>query len=133
MDKNEVTRLLAELSEVRAAIDAAALERDALIDALLTPEQRERIREIREECDERIEAANARAELLETQARAVVKELGETVKGAGLSAVWSKPTTTWDTEGLLAMSRNPEFAWLREFMKQGEPRVQIRRTTGDSR
>lgn len=126
MTHDEVRRILAELHDARCAIDAANVERDALIDGLLTAEQRTQMREIRDEFSERVEAARARCELLETQARDAVRALGETVKGDGLSAVWAKPSTTWDTDGLLAMSKNPEFAWLREFMKTGEPRIQIR-------
>ena len=122
---DDAKRILNELHDARAAIDAAALERDALIDGLLTAEQRLQIREIKEEFAERTEIARALCESLEAQARAMVKGLGGTVKGTELSAIWCKPTTTWDTEGLLAVSRNPEFAWLREFMKQGEPRVMI--------
>lgn len=126
MNHEDARRIIDELSNARTAIDAATVERDMLIDSLLTLEQKAQIREIRDEFDERIDAARATAELMEAQAKAAVKEIGESVKGERMTAVWSKPQVTWDGDGLLAMAKNPEFVWLKEFMKCGEPRISIR-------
>ena len=123
---NDIKQLLEQIHELRCAVDAAKLERDALIDGLLTAEQRTQLREIRDEFEERIEHTLNRIDDLDQQVRVAVRQHGESVKTDHLHAVYVQPSPTWDSEGLLAMSKNPEFVWLREFMRESAPRVQIR-------
>lgn len=120
-------KLLAELHELSCAIDAARLDRDAMIDALLTPEQRMMIQEIKEEYNPRISAAEQHHAELEMIVRDAVRDAGESVKGEHISALVIKPRVTWDTEGLLAMASRPGNAWVLEFVRLGQPTVQIRR------
>lgn len=125
---NDIKQMLEKIQELRCAVDAAKLERDALIDGLLTAEQRTQMREIRDEFEERIEHTLKHIDDLDQQVRIAVRQHGESVKTDHLHAVYVQPSPTWDTEGLLAMSKNPEFVWLREFMRESAPRVQIRIT-----
>ena len=119
--------MLDELHELSCAIDAARLDRDAMIESLLTTEQRVQIQEIKEEYNPRISAAEQRHAELEMVVRDAVREGNESVKGEHLSALVIKPRVTWDTEGLLAMASKPGNAWVLEFVRLGQPTVQIRR------
>ena len=123
---DEIKTMLEQLHNLRCGLDAIRLQRDALIDAQLTEDQRVKIREIKDEFQTQLEATQAHIELIETSIRAKVSESGESVKTQNLHAIWSKPSISWDTEGLLAMAKNPEFAWLEQFKKESAPRVQIR-------
>jgi hypothetical protein len=119
--------MLDELHELSCAIDAARLDRDALIDSLLTEEQRVMMQEIKEEYSPRISAAEQRHAELEMIVRDAVRESGESAKGKHISALLVKPRVTWDTEGLLAMASQPGNEWVLEFVRLGQPSVQIRR------
>lgn len=123
---NDIRQLLKKLHEAKCAVDLVTLERDKLIDDVLSAEQRNAIRDIREEYQDRLDAALKIVEELDQQTRAAVHEHGESVKTDRMHAIYTRPAPSWDSDGLLAMSKNPEFAWLREFMKTGEPRIQIR-------
>lgn len=125
---DEIKRMLDELHNLRCGVDAIKLERDALIDSQLTEDQRIKLRDIRDEYQEKIEAILQRMEQMESAVRAAVSESMTSVKADHLHAIYSKPSTTWDSEGLLAMAQNPEFAWLLQFKKESAPRVQIRIT-----
>lgn len=120
-------KLLDELHGLSCAIDAARLDRDAMIEALLTAEQRTMIQEIKEEYNPRISAAEQRHAELEMIVRDAVRDAGESVKGEHISALVIKPRVTWDTDGLLAMASRPGNAWVLEFVRLGQPTVQIRR------
>ena len=125
---NNIKQLLKQLHDAKCAVDLVTIERDQLIDGVLSAEQRNAIRDIRDEYQDRINAALKAAEELDQQVRAAVHEHGESVKTDHMHAIYMQPAPTWDTEGLLAMSKNPEFAWLREFIRESAPRVQIRIT-----
>jgi hypothetical protein len=81
--------------------------------------------EIEEEFAPKIEAANWRITNLEAEARALVLNVGRTVTGKALQAVWSKGRTTWDA-GLLAglALAIPQLEQCREV---GEPTISIKR------
>lgn len=117
---------LDELHELRCAIDAARLDRDAMIDSLLTPEQRAQVQEIKEEYNPRISAAEQRYVDLEMIVRDAVRDAGESVKGEHLVALWIRPRVKWDTEGLLAMASKPGNEWVLQFCELGQPTIQIR-------
>jgi hypothetical protein len=119
--------MLDELHELSCAIDAARLDRDTMIDAVMTPEQRAQVQEIKEEYNPRITAAEQRHAELEMIVRDAVREGNESVKGEHIAALVIKPRVTWDTEGLLTMASKPGNAWVLEFVRLGQPTVQIRR------
>lgn len=125
---NNIKQLLKQLHDAKCAVDLATIERDQLIDGVLSAEQRNAIRDIRDEYQDRINAALKAAEELDQQVRAAVQEHGESVKTDHLHAIYMQPAPTWDSDGLLAMAQNPEFAWLLSFCKNAPPRVQIRIT-----
>lgn len=122
----EIKAMLDELHNAKCSVDLATIERDQLIDGVLSAEQRNAIRDIRDEYQDRIDAALKAVEELDKQIRAAVHEHGESVKTDHLHAIYTQPAPTWDTDGLLAMAQNPEFAWLLSFRKESAPRIQIR-------
>lgn len=125
---NDIRQLLKKLHEAKCAVDLVTIERDQLIDGVLSAEQRNAIRDIREEYQDRLDAALKAVEELDQQVRAAVHEHGESVKTDRMHAIYTQPAPSWDSEGLLAMAQNPEFAWLLSFRRESAPRVQIRIT-----
>lgn len=116
---------LNRLAELQAAPDAIRLQKQALIDGILTAEIRAKLAEIDAEFAPQLQAAEEAAANLEAEIRAEVVVGGVTVKGSHLMAVWNKGRVSWDgkkLDGMLAII--PQLAAAR---KEGEPTVSIRR------
>jgi hypothetical protein len=106
--------------------DALDGDKQALVDQVLTPEIKKRLDEIDAEFSAKAEAVEANIAGLEAEVKADVLAHGESVKGEGVQAVWSKGRMTWDSKGLASYSEShPEIL---EFQKTGEPSVSLRRT-----
>lgn len=116
---------LDRLAELQAAPDAIRLQKQALIDGILTAEIRAKLAEIDAEFAPQLQAAEEAAASLEAEIRAEVVAGGVTVKGSHLMAVWNKGRVSWDgkkLDGMLAII--PQLAAAR---KEGDPTVSIRR------
>lgn len=125
MDELEIKKALDRLSELQSALDALGLQKQALIDQVITPEVRAQLAEIDAEFAPMIEAATAQANELEVQIKIAVIAAGASVKGTYLQAVYSKPRVTWDSkqlDGMMALI--PGLAAAR---KEGAPSVSLRR------
>ena len=120
----DIKQALDELANLRAASDAIALEKQALIDTILTQEIKEKIAEIDAEFAGKVEDVKEKADALEAEIRQAVIECGATVKGTFLQALWVKGRVSWDGKSLEGyMAAHPEIA---AFRKQGEPSCTIR-------
>jgi len=120
-----VHSMLDRLAELRAAPDAIRLQKQALIDTVLTDEIRAKLAEIDAEFAEPLQVAETAAAALEAEIKNAVIFQGATVKGSALMAVWNKPRVTWDTSKLDGlMLAFPQLAGAR---KEGEPSVTIRK------
>ena len=120
-----ITEKLDRLAEFHAQRDVLNIDKQALIDQLLTPEIKSRLAEIEAEFGEKAEAVNANIAALEAEIKAAILTHGESVKGQHFQAVWSRGRVAWDDKGLSGYAKaHPE---LLEFRKQGEPSVSIRR------
>lgn len=114
--------MLARLEDLYTRRDLAASDKQAALEAMLTPEQRAELLQhdaAYEELAERIAAA-------EQAVKAAVAEIGETVKGARYQAVWNKPRVSWDTQGLVQYFKAHDLDALERYRKQGAPSVSIR-------
>jgi hypothetical protein len=113
------------LSQYQSAPDAIRLEKQALIDSLLTPAQRQAIEEINAEYALKAQLAADRLAALEEEIKTDILAHGATVKADHLQAVWVKGRTTWDgakLEGMMAL-----IPQLEQARKIGNPTVTIRK------
>ena len=124
MSDTVVTKLN-ELADLRSSLDAVALEKQAMIDSILTPEIKAKIAEIEAEFAGKAETANEKASVLETEIKELVKAGAVTVKSAFLMAVYAKGRVSWDPKSLDGYAiGHPEIL---NFRKEGDPSVSIRR------
>jgi len=107
--------------------DVINLQKQELIDQVLTPEIKARLEEIEAEFGGRTEAVEANIAALETEIRQEVLQHGSSVKGAFLRVNWHKGRVTWDTNSLDDYARqHPEII---AYRKQGEPYVSIQKVS----
>jgi hypothetical protein len=112
------------LYELKCAIEVSNMEKQALVDSVLTPEIRQKIADIEAEFAEKNAAVYEKLAALETEVKTDVVSGGETVKGDYLMAVYNKGRVSWDTKSLDGYAAaHPEVA---QFKKTGDPSVSIR-------
>lgn len=105
-------------------IDAISIEKQRVIDEVLTKEIKDKLEEIEAEFAPKAQALAQENELLAAQIKAAVIQEGATVSGHTHQAVWSKPRVSWDSKGLAGYSvAHPEVM---VFQQVGEPSVSIR-------
>lgn len=124
MNEIEIKTKLDQLADFQSQLDALNLQKQALIDGILTPEIKQKLADIEAEFSEKGQAANANRSTLEGEIKMAVKELGASVKGQFLHAVWVKGRVSWDDKGLAGYAAaHPE---IEQFRKEGEPSVSLR-------
>lgn len=126
MNEDEVKSKLEEFASARFALDAIRLRMEALIDEVVTPEQRRQIAEIREEFEEQIACADAEAALREAELKELVRALGRSVRSDRAVVIYSKGRTSWDSDALSDIAQADEYKWLAKFRREGTPVVSIR-------
>lgn len=117
---------LDRLAELQAAPDAIRLQKQALIDGILTPEIRAKLAEIDAEFAPKLTAADEAAAALKAEIETEVLAGGKTVKGSVLMAIWNKGRSGgWDTAALTGYAAaHPE---INQFKKpDGLPSVSFR-------
>ncbi len=120
-----IEKLLDELSELYAQRDLSTLEKQRLIDEVLTPEIKAKISEIEAEFNGKSDTVSEKISTLETQIKDEVKKNGASVKGQFLHAVYTKGRVSWDSKTLDGlMIAVPQLASAR---KEGEPSVSLRK------
>jgi len=123
-DHQKVTLLLESLAEKRALQEVIRMDKEKARDSVLTAEVRQALADIDAEFADGEEAAAINVTNLEDVIKATTLEIGETVKGGTLYAVFSKPRISWDTKGLAGFAAaHPE---IERFRKTGKPSVSIR-------
>jgi hypothetical protein len=119
----DISQKLDKLANFYAQRDVLNLEKQELIDQVLTPEIKARIAEIEAEFAGRREAVDANIAALEDEIRKEVLERGEAIKGTFLRVILIKGRVTWDTKSLDRYARtHPEVL---RYRKQGEPFTRI--------
>lgn len=112
------------LYELKCAIEVSNMDKQALIDSILTPEIKQKISDIEAEFSEKNAAVQEKLSALESEIKGDVVSGGETVKGDYLMAVFTKGRVSWDTKSLDGYAAaHPEIA---QFKKTGDPSVSIR-------
>lgn len=116
---------LNQLDEFQAQKMILDLDKQAMIDKILTPEIKQAIADIEAEFAGKSEAVDENIEALTAEIKADVLAGGATVKGAHMMAVYAKGRVSWDTKALDGVVvLHPELA---QFRKEGEPSVSIRK------
>jgi hypothetical protein len=119
--------MLNELSELQAQVDLLAIDKQGAVDAVLTPEIKAALADIEAEFTGIGAEATRQIDYLTQSIKASVLALGETVKGAGIQAVYTKGRESWDSKGLAGYAvAHPE---IEVFRKIGEPSISIRRVS----
>jgi hypothetical protein len=119
-----IAEKLERLVKLYAERDTLEMQKQALIDQVLPPEVKSRLNDIEVEFAQKAEAAAANIENLEGEVRADTLAHGESVRGAGIQAVWNKGRQSWDSKALSSYGEaHPEIL---QFRKEGEPSVTIR-------
>ena len=116
--------MLNKYSDNLVGLESLRLEKQALIDTILTPEIKEKLAEIEAEFAPKVEALSAENEGLAAHIREQVLDGGATISGDFHQAVYIKPRVTWDNKALAGYSvGHPEIL---AFQKAGDPSVSIR-------
>ncbi len=125
MDDHQKIRLLLDsLAEKRALQEVIRLDKEKARDNVITTEIRQALADIDDEFAGGESAAAISVTNLEDVIRATTLEIGDTVKGDTLYAVFSKPRITWNNPGLEGFAKaHPEMLALRKI---GKPSVSIR-------
>ena len=125
MDETVIKQKLDTLAEYHAQRDAISLQKQELIDTILTPEIKAKIAEIEAEFAGKAEASNQNASVIEAEIKDAIKELGGSVKATYLHAVWAKGRISWDNKAMDGYAvDHPEILFMR---KEGDPSVSIRK------
>lgn len=123
-----IAEKLDRLNALYAERDEIGSQKQTLIDQVLPPDLRARLNDIEEEFAQKAQAATANIEKLEAEIKAETLAHGESVRAAGIQAVWNKGRQTWDSKGLASYGEShPEVL---QFRKEGDPSVTIRRAAG---
>ena len=116
--------LLDKLVELKAQVDVISIEKQQLIDSVLTPEIRQQIQDIEAEFKPMMDDVNQAIGDTEAHIKADILARGETAHNDVLEAVFVNGRTTWDTKGLNeAIKVLPQ---LEQYKKTGDPYVTIR-------
>ena len=126
MNETEVIQSKLNLiSEYQAQKDALNLEKQTIIDTILTPEIKAKIAEVETEFSGKGETADTNISTLTAEVKEMVVHAGESVKGEHFHAVYVKGRISWDTKGLDGFAlTHPEILYMR---KEGDPSVTLRR------
>jgi phage host-nuclease inhibitor protein Gam len=123
-----ITDKLNQLANFQSQRDILALDKQAKIDSVLTPEIKRLLADIEHEYAAMFDAVDANIAEITESVKADVLEHGDKVKGNHLQAVWTKGRVAWNTDALdgYAVDHPELFA----FRKEGQPSVSIRTVKG---
>lgn len=119
-----ITEMLDQLADYRAAADALRLRKEEEISAVLSEAQKARLAEIDAEYAGMQERVSEQAAELEGKIKDEIIQGGQTARGTYLQAVFVKGRVTWDSsrlEGMMAL-----IPQIKEARREGKPSVTIR-------
>ncbi len=124
----EIRAALQQLEDLTIQQQLVAMQKQSLLDGVLTPEIQRHIADIQAEFAPREDSLATTLTELTANVKRLVAAYGQTVAGQHLQAVWVKGRESWDSRGLQGYARaHPEVL---EFQKVGEPSVSIRTVRG---
>ena len=124
-NKSEVVEMLNVLADCEAQKDVTRLAKQEAVAQVYTPEIKEAIADIEAEFAGKDDVVDSKINGLRADIKDSVLELGETVRGEFMSAVWNKGRISWDNKALQGYAINqPE---LLQFKKEGKPSISLRK------
>jgi len=122
-----IEQQLDQLAEYQAQRTLLDMDKQKLIDAVLTAEIKAQLQEIDAEFSQKVEGVDANISALTEQIKAAVLANGASVKGSYLHAVWAKGREGgWDGAKLKGFAMaHPEIMAAKK--PDGEPTVSIRK------
>ncbi len=123
--EQDVYAKIERFSVLGFGIDKLRMDKQLLIDSVVPKEVKDKIAEIEEEFEDKIQILEIEKAGLEAQIKQEVLFARRTIKGVNHSFTYTKGRTSWDTELLEKLAstyREIEFA-----RKTGEPSVSIRK------
>lgn len=112
-------QLIEQIEELYTQLDLIKLNKQALIDQVLTEIVKQQLKEIDDEFNPNIEAIQNTLKVLEENVKKQVAEAGYTVKGSLINVVWQPGRVTWNTKELDKLLK--EIPTLQAYRKEGEP------------
>ena len=123
---SEVKNRIRELKRQKDELETIEAEMEELIAGVLSPEQIDKINDIKIEYGHHIERQKNVVSQVQSEVKNSVLKYGSSVKHSGLHAVWSKGRVKWDSNRLDGYAvAHPEIL---EFRGEGKPSVSIRET-----
>jgi len=122
---NEIKFKLELLAQIEESISKQAMEKQALLDSILTEEQKQKIKDIQEEFNPIEKEQETRKQKLESEIIMDVGQLGESVTTDKIQAVYVDGRIKVDTKALMLIAK--EHPEIRQTISQGDPYVTIRR------
>jgi hypothetical protein len=120
-----ITNMLETLDEYHCQADVLRLAYEETRRALIPPDVQAALADLEAEHADQAAAVSAKIAAMEAEIKAAVARLGQTVKGAHLQAVYSRPRISWDGRKLEGFAlAHPEILAART---EGAPSVSIRR------
>jgi hypothetical protein len=111
------------LGELEAKRTILQLDKDKLIEGVLTPEIKQALKDIDDEFSETFKAIDGGRKQLEDEIKSEILTIGESVKGEVYRASFVKGRIAWDTDALEGYAAaHPEIM---QFKKEGSPSVRI--------
>ena len=125
MNEDEIRMQLNALAELQCQQDALRIDKQKLLDSVLTPEIRQQMAEIEMECRPQEETIKEAIDDATEAVKMSVLKFGQSVKGERLHAVWMQGRHKWDTRALSGyMVEHPELG---RFYSMGDPSITIRK------
>jgi CO dehydrogenase/acetyl-CoA synthase delta subunit len=120
----EIRIKLDELADLQMEQAGIQLRKQIDIDQIITPEVKAKLAEIDAKYLGESSDLQTKIAELDGYIRKAVLDLGTSIKGSRLHAVWTKGRVAWDTRALDGYATaHPEIA---PFRKEGAPSVSIR-------
>lgn len=120
-----MTNKLDRLAEYMSKRELLLLQKQELINSIMTDEIKAKITDVNMEFADQLEAVDDNIEKLTSEIKAEVVASGTSVKGTYLHAVYSKGRVSWDTKKLDGLAL--VVPQLKEARREGDPSVSIRK------
>lgn len=122
--QEEIVLLLDDLANARSKRTEFELEKQRMIDEVMTDEIKQKLADIDAELQPQFDNVDSAIQVLENSAKALGVDFGKTVKATFLQSVYYKGRQSWDNKALDGYAKaHPEIL---EFKKQGDPYVAIK-------
>lgn len=120
----QIFEMLGRLDNMKAMKDVLVIQKQKMMDVVITPEVKALMAEIEEECGPDLVHADKVISELTAQVKTACVEHGSSIKGENMRVSFIKGRVTWDSKGLAGYAvAHPE---IKEFMKTGKPYAAVK-------